>query len=223
MSIQSQFNRIAGEYDQNRRKFIPCFDDFYQRSTDFICESITPPRRIMDLGAGTGLLSYYWYQHFKESHFVLVDIAEQMLQIARQRFAGINSISFDIMNYQQRFPQGSFDTVISALSIHHLEHHEKQTLFSRIYSLLPAGGLFVNYDQFCAAEDEIGNWYNRYWINGLYTGSLSTQDLEKWEERRLLDRECSVEQEISWLKKGGFKIAECIYSYQKFSVVVALK
>ena len=28
IDIQKQFNLIANEYDKNRRKFIPCFDDF---------------------------------------------------------------------------------------------------------------------------------------------------------------------------------------------------
>ena len=27
--IEEQFNKIASEYDINRRRFIPCFDDYY--------------------------------------------------------------------------------------------------------------------------------------------------------------------------------------------------
>ena len=55
--IEEQFNKIAGEYDENRRKFIPCFDDFYQKTTDFITSNIDAPNRVIDLGAGTGLLT----------------------------------------------------------------------------------------------------------------------------------------------------------------------
>lgn len=29
MSLQEAFDKNAAEYDQLRRKFIPCFDDFY--------------------------------------------------------------------------------------------------------------------------------------------------------------------------------------------------
>ena len=29
MNIEEQFNLIAKEYDANRKKFIPCFDEFY--------------------------------------------------------------------------------------------------------------------------------------------------------------------------------------------------
>ena len=30
MSIEAQFNLIAKEYDANRKKFIPCFNDYYE-------------------------------------------------------------------------------------------------------------------------------------------------------------------------------------------------
>lgn len=36
MEIEEQFNKIAKEYDENRRKFISCFDEFYLKTTDFI-------------------------------------------------------------------------------------------------------------------------------------------------------------------------------------------
>ena len=57
MKIDEQFNLVAREYDENRRLFIPCFDEFYQGTTDFIVKSIDSPRRVIDLGAGTGLLT----------------------------------------------------------------------------------------------------------------------------------------------------------------------
>ena len=35
--IQTQFNLIAKAYDENRRKFISCFDDYYiARNSSFL-------------------------------------------------------------------------------------------------------------------------------------------------------------------------------------------
>ncbi len=62
--IEEQFNRIAEEYDNNRRKFIPCFDDFYKNTTKFVVSNMDEPKQIVDLGAGTGLLTYFWYQPY---------------------------------------------------------------------------------------------------------------------------------------------------------------
>lgn len=94
MNIESQFNLIAKEYDTNRRKFIPCFEDYYNSTTKFIASNITELKRILDLGARTGLLSYSWYRYFSASEYVLVDIADDMLDVARKRFAGIGTVSY---------------------------------------------------------------------------------------------------------------------------------
>ena len=223
MDIEKQFNLIAEEYDGNRRKFIPCFDDFYQNTTKFIVSNINEPKRIIDLGAGTGLLTYFWYQQCPDSEYVLVDIADEMLNVARKRFESIGNVSYQIENYIDKLPDVFFDTVISALSIHHLEDEDKSKLFTRIYNRLPSGGLFINYDQFCAGQEEINNWFNSYWENQLATSGLMDKDIQLWKERRKLDRECSVEQEVDMLKNAGFNIVKCVYSYQKFSVIVAIK
>ena len=223
MDIEKQFNLVANEYDKNRRKFLPCFDDFYIGATSLIAHNIAAPQRVLDLGAGTGLLSYFWLQHYPETDFVLVDIADEMLEVARRRFAGMDNVAYRVLNYMDEFPDGDFDVVTSALSVHHLEDDEKQKLFSRIYDLLPDGGLFVNYDQFCAGQAGMDRWINSYWQNQLEHSGLTSHDLALWKERKKLDRECSVEQEIEMLNKSRFKEVACIYSCQKFSVIAAIK
>lgn len=114
MNIQDQFNLIAKEYDENRRKFIPCFDDYYVSATD---------------------------------------IAEEMISVAKKRFENVPNIKYEISDYSKKLPEGKPDLVLSALSIHHLEHEQKKSLFKMIHDSLSDGGTFVNYDQFCAARD----------------------------------------------------------------------
>lgn len=223
MNIESQFNLIAKEYDANRRKFIPCFDDYYKNTTRFIASNIAEPKRILDLGAGTGLLSYFWYQYFPASEYVLVDIADDMLEVARKRFAGIETVSYRMTDYARELPVQDFDVIVSALSIHHLENGNKEKLFERIYDKLPEGGLFINYDQFCAGQPDMDGWFDIYWESQLADSGLTEHDIALWKERRKLDKECSVEEEMTMLGKKGFKSVKCVYSYHKFSVIVAIK
>lgn len=223
MDIKEQFNLIAEEYDKNRRKFIPCFDDYYGATTAFIAANIQEPKRILDLGSGTGLLAYYWYERFSKAEYVLVDIADDMLNIARKRFAGLSNVSYMAMDYIEGLPEGDFDAVVSALSIHHLEDEEKSKLFGKIYDKLPFGGVFVNYDQFCADDPKINDWINTYWEAQLANSGLTEKDIALWKERRKLDKECSAEKEMEMLSGCGFKAVKCVYSYQKFSVIIAIK
>lgn len=52
---------------------------------------------------------------------------------------------------------------------------------------------------------------------------MTDQDIELWKERRKLDKECSVEEEAEMIRNRNFTSVKCIYSYQKFSVIAAIK
>ena len=54
-SIEAQFNLVSKTYDENRKKFIPCFDKFYKGTAEIIARLNDNPKTIVDLGAGTGL------------------------------------------------------------------------------------------------------------------------------------------------------------------------
>ncbi|MEG2075357.1 MAG: class I SAM-dependent methyltransferase [Victivallaceae bacterium] len=223
MTMEEQFNRIAGEYDSGRRKFIPCFDDYYDATTAFVAASISKPQRILDLGAGTGLLSMFYLRHFPNAEYLLVDVAGEMLKIAGERFSNLSNINYLVGDYAKSLPDGDFNLIISALSIHHLENEQKQALFRQIYHKLPSGGIFVNYDQFCADTPAMSEWFDIYWITQLLQSGLSESELTSWQERRKLDRECSLNAEIAMLKNSGFHDVNCIYNHRKFAVVIAEK
>lgn len=80
----------------------------------------------------------------------------------------------------------------------------------------------MNYDQFCAGQSEMDQWINSFWENQLVHSGLTDHDIALWRAKKL-DRECSVEQEMAMLEKSKFKIVECVYFCQKFSVIVAIK
>ncbi len=146
-----------------------------------------------------------------------------MLSVAKRRFQGLDNVSYRISDYIKELPEVQFDTVISALSIHHLEQSEKQSLFTKIYRSLPSGGMFVNYDQFCAVDTELNKWYDSFWEGQLYNSGLTDKDIELWQERRKFDKECSVEDETEMLKNSGFGTVKCVYAYRKFAVIIAIK
>jgi ubiquinone/menaquinone biosynthesis C-methylase UbiE len=221
--IRECFDCAAEEYDSQRKKFIPCFDDFYETIIDFLADSMPEPKSILDLGAGTGLLSKFWFAHFKKSKYTLVDVSEEMLKLAEKRFQESANFNYLIDDYSKNFPQGSYDLISSALSIHHLPDEDKMELYRKIFKELPDNGYFINFDQFNANSKVMNDRYNTWWYNIVRKSGLPESENSGWLERRALDRENTIEETITMLKKTGFRIVECIYRYMKFGVVAAIK
>ena len=104
-----------------------------------------------------------------------------------------------------------------------LENEEKKSLFKKVFQNVEEGGVFVNYDQFCAEYNNINAKIEKYWIDQIKSSGISDTEYQRWLERKKLDRECTVEEEIKWLKEAGFSAVECIYFSGKFGVILAKK
>lgn len=221
--IKQQFNTDASEYDKKRKIFIPCFDEYYIETTARISKMINAPKCVLDLGAGTGLLTTFWCQAFPDSKYVLDDISVNMLDKAKERFDIKSNFEYVTTNYNQELPECDFDTVISALSIHHLNQKEKQSLFNRIADRLEKGNVFVNYDMFISDTEEETGMMNDEWETMVLNSALSNADKEHWLKGRSIDKECSVNEEINMLLKSGFSKVVCLFQDKKFAVIMARK
>ena len=115
---QTAFDVTASTYDTDRAKLIPCYDAFYRRTTDLIAHDA---RHILDLGAGTGLLSQFVRQWYPQAHIILADLSEPMIEKARARFANDTNVTFEVTDYTTAPITGTYDSIVSALSIHHID------------------------------------------------------------------------------------------------------
>lgn len=222
-NISERFNQGAESYDARRRLLIPCFDDFYNTGISLLAAINDSFDSILDLGAGTGLLTQYLYSRYPDAQITLVDVSDKMLEVARRRFAGLNNFNYIISDYSEQLPPGQFSLIASALSIHHLENDSKKNLYTGVYSKLEDGGCFINFDQFNASSDLINRHYEELWFKYVSKSIYKDEDRDLWFQRRELDRENTIDQTILLLKQAGFRTVECVYSYMKFGVVIALK
>lgn len=221
--ISERFDQAALKYDEQRRLFIPCFDDFYETSVSFLSECRKDFKSVLDLGAGTGLLTKYLLQKFPSASFTLVDISEQMLEVARLRFKDQQNIELIVSDYSKKLPEKKFDLITSALSIHHLDNDSKINLYSMIFNNLEKGGYLINLDQFNSNSDFINENYNNWWYKFIEKNLITIKDREAMLKRRELDRENTIDETKSILIKTGFENVECIYNFMKFGVILAIK
>lgn len=220
--IQRKFDAISKKYDEQRRKFIPCFDDFYG-ATVSVASVDTENPAILDIGAGTGLLSAFLMKRYPEASFTLIDISEKMLDMAKDRFGNNSNVKYIAADYSKYDFADKYDIVISALSIHHLENEEKEELYKKSYSILKEKGIFINADQVHGETPFIENLNKTTWRQYVETSGLLEEEILAGYERVKLDKDTSLGQQLDWLKEAGFRDVSCIYKYYQFAVMFGRK
>ena len=217
-SVKELFDRSVERYDRNRQLLIPCFEAFYRIAAELVPFKSAHAFSVLDLGAGTGLLSMMIADRFPHACFTLMDISGDMLMKARERFSGQSSrFSFIVQDYAADL-QGSFDLVVSALSIHHLEDERKAELFRSVCGVLKTGGMFINADQVRGQTGEIDRIYRETWIRQVLESGITQEDFAAARERMKADRMGTLEDQLGFLRTAGFRDVNCWYQHYSFAV-----
>jgi tRNA (cmo5U34)-methyltransferase len=220
--LKEKFGQGTEEYDQQRKHVIPCLEDLYQVTADLSKVETSQPK-ILDLGAGTGLLTSYLYERYPQGGFTLLDLSEEMLDIARARFENAPNFSYVVADYLKHDFEGFFDIVVSSLSIHHLEHQDKEILYHKVYDHLNHGGIFVNADQVLGPHPANEEEYQNNWMDKIEVDSLSESEKRIIFDRMKLDNPASLEDNLKWLDKIGYHDVDVYYKYYNFVVMFGRK
>jgi len=215
------FDAQAGSYNAARRRLIPPFDTFYGTAADAV-RLAEPAKHILDIGAGTGLLSAVIKESFPGARLTLLDGAPAMLAQARKLLgdAGTHYLTADLLD---PLPAGPWDAIVSALAIHHLSDEHKRDLFARIRSSLRPGGVFVNAEQVSGPTPRLTALYERW--HEQQTRGAGSDDAE-WQaaaERMSHDRLAGLEDQLAWLRNAGFGDVDCLFKQYRFAVIVAIR
>ena len=95
---------------------------------------------ILELGVGTGETAAAVMAVHPAARLVGIDESEPMLARARDRFPAAD---LRVQRLEDPLPEGSYDLVVSALAVHHLDAAGKADLFRRVRGRLRPGGRFV--------------------------------------------------------------------------------
>ena len=217
---QAVFSATASSYDPARAKLIPCFAEFYAAA---VAALPATTRNVLDLGAGTGLLSAFIRERFSTACMHLVDNSEPMLQQARERFAGDARVSFQTADYTAMTLPQQYDAVVSALSIHHLPDEKKRMLFMQIHSTLRPGGVFINAEQILASTPALEEEARQEWLAQVRSLGATEQQVAESLLRQTEDRCATIADQLNWLRDAGFASVRCTFEQGRFAVLTGTR
>lgn len=217
--VSRLFDRGAPRYDATRRQLVPCFDDFYGAVLDLLPVVKNLPLRVLDLGAGTGLLAALIAASYPQAHITLIDLAPEMLRRAAERFEEIpERVTLCVADMVKTPLGGPYDAIVSALALHHLDDGQKRGVFARVARSLAAGGVFVNAEQVLGPTPAVERAYHAHWLRAVRARGVSEADLDTALERMQADRCASLSDQLKWLAAAGLVDVACWYQWGRFAV-----
>ncbi len=219
-NTKAVFDATASTYDHDRSLLIPECDRFYGWALDLI-----PARasRILELGAGSGLLTALIRRRFPDAYIHVIDFSDAMLELARARLGLDDRIVYQQGDYLEHPLPDDLCAVASSLSIHHLDDDGKREVFRKSYAALKANGVFVNADQVAGPTQALEARYKALWLEQVRALGATEQQIEDSLFRQREDRCSPVEDQLAWIRDAGFSDADCWYKENRFAVLAGTK
>lgn len=221
---QAWFDRWVDTYDADRRVLIPCFDAFYGTAAEVAALGRSGPVRVLDLGAGTGLLASVLAGSLPDAAFVLLDEAPAMLDRAAERLAPLGDrVSSVVADLRDPLPEGPFDVVASALAIHHLDDAGKADLYARAADVLAPGGVLINAEQVAGPTPRLDAEFKARWREHCRALGASEDTLAAADARMAIDLPTSVPDQLAMLDAAGLVDVGCLFQSWRFAVIAGWK
>jgi len=190
------------------------------------------PRRILDVGAGDGLILASALEAFPEAEGIAVDFSPHMLEQARIRLGKFGARASvregDLASPGWRADLGGgLDAVLSSFAIHHLPHERKRALYGEVYDLLAPGGIFLNLEHVSSATERVEGLFNDAMIDHLYAsrrarGEECTRERVRQDFIDRPDRAANilapVDEQCAWLREIGFRDVDCFWKYFELAI-----
>lgn len=224
---------IIASYDLDMDVWHP-----HRKKMAFITGEILPFKRseqirILDLGVGSGYLTYRMIERYPDASIIAVDAAELMIDQAKIRLkTHLGQITFKPVTFQELSEKeqdlSGIDAVVSAFALHHLSHEEKRRLFEFVHSILKPNGWFVNGDIFRSPVPAFEELFRKLQYVGVRERTQRMKDQEKTldqiaseytaKEKRDGDKLMTVEEEMGLLSEAGFQKGECFWKEYREAV-----
>lgn len=200
----------------------------YERMLDallMLTERLAKPKKILELGVGTGLVAQALLRAFPKAHLTAVDFAPSMIEKAAKRLSRMKN-RIDLVEgdfYEVAFPCPT-DLVVSSLAIHHLDDVQKAQLYEKIYDCLADDGVFINADCVMATSDRMERAMGECWIAQMGRLGIGSEQVDKTiADHEHYDIPATVDDQLGWLDRAGFAEVECVWRSFDFAIIVAIK
>ena len=218
--VKQHFEEEAKEFDDIILRIIPYYPEMIEALITAIPFEPSSRINVIDLGCGTATIARRIKEIFPQARITCLDLAENMLEMARFKLAGFADIRFQAGDFNEYAFDDSYDVVVSSLALHHLVSDEKKIAFYRkIHQALNPHGVFYNADVVLGSGETLQQAYMAKWRDFMKRHVSEEEINSKWLPKyRLEDRPAKLIPQLGWLTHLGFVDVDVIWKYYNYAV-----
>ena len=219
-NVKEHFEEEAEEFDKTILKLIPLYNEMIDSMVSVIPFESSDKFKLLDLGCGTGNISKKIKERFPNSMISCIDIAENMIQMAKIKLENYNDIEFFTGDFSEVDFEEKFDVVVSSLALHHIKtDHDKKNFYNKIYNVLKRGGVFLNSDYVLGSNHNLNRIYRKKWIDFMLLNLSEKEVKEKWLLKEMEeDFPASLINHLKWLDETGYTSVDVVWKYYGHAV-----
>lgn len=224
MNVESFYNLISSEYTEMLERLVPRYHEMLWMILDYIPKDLKP-KRIVDLGCGTGNLSEGIANQYPDAELIAVDLSASILKEASERLKNYSNIKYLNEDFNTlEFEAGSVDLIVSSIALHHLTDPQKEKLLKKIYTWLSPNGILIFGDQFAGSTAARYQQHMNNWKQSSEGKNVPDSEWKLWmEHQEKHDYHTSVENYFTWCKAIGFQNTDVVWRYFLWTVFIAHK
>jgi tRNA (cmo5U34)-methyltransferase len=224
ISVESFYDQLSSEYTELISKCVPRYDEMLFNLFCYLPEG-WQPKRILDLGCGTGNVTAAILVNFPDAEVHALDLSADILNQCKERFKENATIHYHQQDFSAlNFPENHFDLIVSSIAIHHIPDEQKMNLYQKIHQILKPKGIFEFADQTRGATEEIYQKHISRWKAAAFELGSTPENWAMWMKHQ---DEHDYHTEVSWhleqLKALNFETVDILWKNIMWAVIYAQK
>jgi tRNA (cmo5U34)-methyltransferase len=223
-SVQSFYDQLSSQYTDLISKCVPRYGELMYNMFHYI-PADCQPKKILDLGCGTGNLTDQILKHYPEAEIDALDLSEDILKESQKRFMAQPNVRHIQADFREmHLAPGSYDLIMSSIAIHHIPDEDKISLYRDIFQALKPNGLFIFADQTRGITDEIYQKHISRWKEEAFKLGSTQENWDMWmEHQNAHDFHTPVTWHLQQLEAAGFKEVDLIWKNIMWAILWARK
>lgn len=203
----------ASKYDGEIVKTHPYYQNFNQEIINLVKVVQPNPKLWLDTGCGTGILAAQAIQHFPNTHFILADPSEAMIETANNKLNSFDTVEYLLKGTEEiECANDSLDVITAVLSHHYFDLETRTKVTDKCYQMLKPGGVYITFENISPHNEKGIEVGLNYWEYTQILAGKSSDAAKKYKQRFGNDfYPITIEQHLTIMRNSGFSVVEVLF------------